>query len=553
MAEDPGESRAVSEEFLPKDFNITMASILQDRRAGRLVAVFREVLEGKRQVNSPTDAKQFIEAIQAQQPPSVCIEKIISSPAGLNALRTAVRADLSPLFVLSNTFKFLNYLADPSIKALANGEFLQRILGVITKPPTLWQCLMGMYAARDIPQTELRQFAWLVLEVISVPSMDFVADAKAVMQSDILMNSSSFEARELGYKIRKVLQIKSSAVPLRLSDGSSPGGRHDNDHTDFRDTAIYPTTDEVLSTAEPYYLTVDEVFATDQSTRVGVHLDNQFRLLREDMLAELREDLQIAMGKKSSKRKPLVLGGFDPIALYFGDESRGKPSKRCCLKLRCFSGLSRLKYNLKSEEQRRKFLKETPSFLKHQAFGVMFRGTDILGFAFVEREIDLLCQEPPVVLLQFTDSDALCKSLMALKKPTDIKFAIVDTPVFAYEPVLTGLKKIADLPLQEHLLGFESERVAIEPAPAIQNLIEQLQSLKKNKDRLFCLPNPKRRLAGDDLSVHELDAPASGSGATKSVMLDDSQLKSLINALRDSVTLIQGPPGESLAAPACLI
>ena len=42
---------------------------------------------------------------------------------------------------------------------------------------------------------------------------------------------------------------------------------------------------------------------TEPEKRVAVHLDNQFRLLREDMLAELRNDLQISLKKKQGKRR----------------------------------------------------------------------------------------------------------------------------------------------------------------------------------------------------------------------------------------------------------
>lgn len=36
-------------------------------------------------------------------------------------------------------------------------------------------------------------------------------------------------------------------------------------------------------------------------TRIAAHLENQFRLLREDMLSELRDDIQIARGQKKGR------------------------------------------------------------------------------------------------------------------------------------------------------------------------------------------------------------------------------------------------------------
>lgn len=509
-----------------------MASIPDSRRAGRLYGVFKGTLLGERQLTTGADAKLFLEAIQNQQPPSMCVEKIISSTSGLDALRQSIRIDLSCSFVVSHALKFIGYLSDPGVKALADGQFLEQILVAIAQPPTLWNCLVNLYLTRGIPEEALHPFAWLVLELLSLPcsvEVDFVKDAQKIMDSGILMQATSHEARQLGYRIRKVLQIKSCAAPQSLSQASTPGGRHDNDHANFRDIAIYPTRDELLSTTKPFYQTARDVFDTDEASRASVHLDNQFRLLREDMLAELREDLQVATGKKKGKRKLLTLGGLDLIKLHIDEDRVRKP---CLLGVGCTQGLPVFDSSM-DISARREFWKGRPNILKHQAFGVLYRAGDIYGFASVDRDVDQLCASPPVVLLQFTDSQAFRRAILALKNPKDIKFSLVDTPVFAYEPVLDGLKRITELPLQDFLLNPKGHSAAFEPEPAIQQLITMLEKSSKNADGLVELP-----VTGPTLDTSDEAAPAPDP-----LQLDESQLASLINSLKNPVTVIQGPPG----------
>ena len=379
------------------------------RRAARLQGIFREVISGKRPVRSPHDGQLFLEAVRGQHSPSQCVEVLVSSTSGLDAVRDAVRADLSVPFILSHTLPFLRYLADPSIKTLVDGQLLRQVLLVVTNPPTVLNALMGLFNSRQIPEDALYPFAWLTLELISLPPeapVDVAKVVECVSDGQQFLKCQDHTTRELGYKIQKVAQIRCS--PSQGAQPGGPGGRHDNDFAQFRQIRIYPTTDEFLSTQPPYYQTSAEVFGTEIEERPRVHLDNQFRLLREDMLAELREDIQVATGKKKGKRSALVLGSLVPVGIDVGDATM-KRYRRCTLLLACHSGPPWLQGQ--DVAARRKMLKDQPSLLKHQAFGVLRRNNEILGFAFVNRDIDNLAMSPPIVSLQFTDHDGLRRAL----------------------------------------------------------------------------------------------------------------------------------------------
>lgn len=173
-----------------------------------------------------------------------------------------------------------------------------------------------------------------------------------------LINSESLVVRNLGQKIKHVLGTTSSEG----ADG--PGGRHDNDHADFRKIKVLPTPDEFASNSTPFYRCADAIVTSDADKRGLVHIDNQFRLLREDLLGELRNDFQIATGQKKGKRKTnftnLQFDGLD-----HGTLSRRKP---CMLKLRCLDDIPGLK-NLKDVSSRRKLVKDprNKNLMKHQS------------------------------------------------------------------------------------------------------------------------------------------------------------------------------------------
>jgi hypothetical protein len=485
-------------------------------RAAKLTRFFHDVSNGNRVVSSKKDAELFQEAVRVQPSASACLETLIARTGGLNAIRFCVRAELSSAFIQSHTLKFIGYFSDPAVKTLNNGQLLNQLLVTIADPPTLWNTLLKLFLKHEIVAGGLQSFAWLTYELVSLPSnagLDFLKDAKAIFDDGSILRSESHETRNLGYKIQKILQMK--FTPSQSSDQSeSPGGRHDNDFANFREVAIYPTTDEFLSKEKPFYRKSHEVFEADAEERARVHLDNQFRLLREDMLAELRNEQQVATGRKQGRRSAFCLGGFFPVGINLGEEHR---RRKCSLALECFSGLGSLKS--KSADGRKRFLEDDKTFVKHQAFGILCRGSTIYGFAYIERDIRLLCRDPPVICLRFTDNQSLGRALSALKTPQDIQFVHVDTPVFAYEPVLIGLKDILDLPLQGFLLNHQSCAGNFLPNPKL--------GLLASRYRAVLAANP-------EASALEIGA----------YTLNRSQLESVANAFASAIALIQGPPGE---------
>ena len=99
-------------------------------------------------------------------------------------------------------------------------------------------------------------------------------------------------------------------VSLEVIQESLPGGRHSNDHVDFRSVTIVPSVDEVLCEKVPF-------LPTNRDADVP-HVDRQFRLLRHDLVASVIDAVaplktlrtgsgHHAKGGGAGGRPPLVL------------------------------------------------------------------------------------------------------------------------------------------------------------------------------------------------------------------------------------------------------
>ncbi len=115
---------------------------------------------------------------------------------------------------------------------------------------------------------------------------------------------------EVRTRAHRIIYIVDTITTAKNPDTDGPGGRHDNDFADIRKIAILPTPDE-LASKDPFLRRAADVQAGDtRSHNLALHTDNQFRLLREDMLRDLREEIQIALSSKKGRRRSLCIDGL---------------------------------------------------------------------------------------------------------------------------------------------------------------------------------------------------------------------------------------------------
>ncbi|PVI08396.1 P-loop containing nucleoside triphosphate hydrolase protein [Periconia macrospinosa] len=491
-----------------------------DKRLAGLTKLFNAVISGRRELKSSADGNRFLEALCAQQDVSKTCEQVIAAPHGLPAIAKAFRFSGDRPFLNGTATTTLHYLSHPSLKQLLGGQFLNDILETIVQPPTFWDAFVAAFHARVLNDDALRAFAWLLLELLcsrSEGTPDVRNLAEKITKDESFIKSEVLDVRNLGQKIKHVIDSTSNTT----EDG--PGGRHDNDFADYRKVKIMPTPDEFHSTELPFYRQADAILSKEPGGRGNMHLDNQFRLLREDLLGELRSDYQIAAGTKKGRRK-VVIKDLKFIGLDCGTVTRRKP---CAVKLRCMKGISQIPKSQDPDERKRGIVKNK-NLLKHQSLGCLISDGQIVAFASVDRDVDKLAEDPPVLVLNILDDTAFRNVLIKSKMSSDLQFVQVDTAVFAYEPILKCLQNMRDVPLQEQLLdllpGSSEEFSGIEPSA------------------IFCQINSARDQNLQDILQTD----------TK-VELDDAQADSLLAGISKRVSLIQGPPGTGKSFIGALI
>lgn len=299
-------------------------------RVERLKRLFAEVNHGRRSLNSSRDGNLFIESLCLQADPATCAHQLTTSPKGLAAIQSAVRFDTSPTFLNGHALRLLGYLQDPGLAAIDSGNVLAKIAGNIVEPPFFWDAMVKGFRDGILVQEGRRAFAWLVLMLVTLPlpgntSSGYISLARSSDILDTILKDQDGHTRILGGKIKHALPRELEGT-YNDTEEDSPGGRHDNDHREYRQISVLPTADELLSTDRPFLRTPEYLGDEERAGERGErHLDNQFRLLREDMLGEIREELMIFTGKKGGKHRGVLLDMKELTGVELGTDRKRQP------------------------------------------------------------------------------------------------------------------------------------------------------------------------------------------------------------------------------------
>jgi hypothetical protein len=475
-----------------------------DRNIQRKKRLFDAICKGKETL-SEYNALQFLEGFYSEGDVLSCISKVITTDAGLLSLQSAMCAKLSPQFFNNQATSVLTYLQSPDLKIMNEGELLRKVLMKIVDPPFFWDPYRESFLKRELNETAQLSFAWLLLQLCSLPT-DNAERYRTIpeMQTivDLLLASPS-SIRTRGQKIKHVLDTCTPVATPGNKFGPGPGGRHDNDFVDFRKISILPTTDELESMERAFIQPSDALEEPEMaSNRVAIHLDNQFRLLREDMLYELREELQIATGKKKGYHRGAKILTLTVKGLECGEEKK------------------RTKWGLiVAGETDIRQLKNKRDIFKHKSLACLIVGKEIVAFPTINRNEDLLAKVPPEIVLQFEEGECTTNALRKLKLGDDVTLIQIDTALFSYEPILKCLQQTKTLPLSSELLLWrKGDNISFVSGQASMQVVQALRR------------NPQTDLQ-------------SLLYTTKSIRLNNTQAASLISALEQTISLIQGPPG----------
>ncbi|KAK2742940.1 hypothetical protein FQN57_005070 [Myotisia sp. PD_48] len=493
-----------------------MASLFpDDPRALKLSSFFNKVIYDQRSLSTARDGKLFIEALCAQNDPATCVHKLLTSPSGILAVQASVRFDTSVSFLNEHAVPLLQYLQSPSLRGIDSGSVLTRLLCCMVEPPFFWDPFVKSFANGLLNTAACQAFAWLLFQLICLPgktSLPYLAIANTSKVLDLILKSQDGETRNIGQRIKHRLSLDISNLPSDTD--AQPGGRHDNDHADYRKISIMPTLDELLSKDRPFVRVADYINDPKFGPSIhGIHIDNQFRLLREDMLRDIREELKILTSERPGRHKGIVLD-----QLYLADVETGTERKRLPwgIVLQRRDGLPQLK---KLEgTKRKKFLDSNRHIMRHGNMACLIIDNKPAAFPTIHRDEVELVNIPASITLQFPDDPTLQYALSNLKTAENVKLVQLDAAIFAFEPFLRRLQTMTELPLMEELLHWKEGKDIECPSFKPTSLIRRLESL-----------------SGKDLKdVLRLK---------KSVVLDDSQMKSLKTSLLQRISIVQGPPG----------
>jgi hypothetical protein len=486
-----------------------------DIRAARLNKFFHDAINGKRTLNSSKDGKLFIEAVCSQVDPPSCAHKIISSPVGLVVVQSSVRLDISASFMNEHSTRLLQYLQEPSLKRIDSSAVLVSILTSLVEPPFFWNAFTQAFRNHALTPAASHAFAWLLLELVcfSGNSSAYMVLARSSDIMDPLLKAPNGETRILAQKIKNSLSLDSH--DLQIDAEVRPGGRHDNDHADHRKISIMPSADELLSQERPFIRPADFVLDPSMVLKLEpLYLDNQFRLLREDMLGEIRKEVQILTGAKTGRHKGIAVHDLGLVGLHIETERRDRRPWGVVLQSK--NDLPQLK-NIQPPE-RKTYLMDNKQILRHGNMACLLVDNEPVAFPTICRNEEELSRSPPRLIVQLQHDLTLPNALTKLKSGQDIKVVQLDTAVFAFEPFLKQLQEIKQLPLSEELLYWENGKSLRAPSFQPTVMIEKL-----------------KQMPGRDLQ--------SLLGTKKSIILDTSQSDSLCASLSQRVSLVQGPPG----------
>ncbi|KAI4745736.1 P-loop containing nucleoside triphosphate hydrolase protein [Aureobasidium sp. EXF-12298] len=486
--------------------------------------LFQRALQGNSTVSTPQHAQAFLSATLNQKDnPIGVVEEILASQRGLKCLHDAFNIDDTPEYVDIVLQPIMSWLQYPALQSASNGFYLRQTLQALVNPPgsRFWKAYHSHVKYELVDERSIQCFAWLLLQLLTntrnVRPYDLMI-AKDPLVQRVLADSSYDHTRYLGQRIQRVHALHQTANSRRGRDVFQP--QHNNDFQNFKDIVIFPTTQEVVSDTKPRIWRAAEVFEEPNPIRrLYIYLANLFRLYRQDWLEEIKEQVQIALGKEIEGPRSTTTLNVKLTGVSCRDTSRKHGQHPWSLKLECSEPLPELK-NL-DPEQRKAFIKDDLDFMQDGALGFVVADAEPVAIVKILRDEALLARS--IICIQIPHRELISQAMLAMMNAASLDLVLLNTAGYAYEPVLGRLQTTTEIPFEEELLFWDKSHTPIESqayssGSKIREIVKQLEE------------RPESNLQ----DIMKLD---------RSVVLDSSQAASLVAALKQRLSLVQGPPG----------
>ena len=318
-------------QFLPTTtFIRVFTRLFSDRdarkHAGRLT-LFQKALQGKFTVSTTQDAEAFLSTTLNQKDnPIGVVEEILASRRGLRCLHDAFNINDTPEYIDAVLQPVLSWLQYPALSSASNGFYLRRTLQALVNPPgsKFWKGYHEHVMYEVVNERSTQCFAWLLFQLLTntrnVRPYDLMI-AKDPLIQRVLADSSYGDTRYLGQRIQRVYSLHQTANSRKDRDVFQQ--QHNNDFQNFKDIGIFPTTQEVMSDHKSRIWRAAEVFEEPNPTRrLYIYLANLFRLYRQDWLEEIKEEVQVALGKETEDPRSITTLNVKLTGVSCRDASR---------------------------------------------------------------------------------------------------------------------------------------------------------------------------------------------------------------------------------------
>ncbi|CAD0109271.1 unnamed protein product, partial [Aureobasidium uvarum] len=496
----------------------------RDRKYASKPTLFKRALTGKFKVSTAQDAEAFLSTtLNQRDSPIGVVEEILASKNGLKCLHDAFNIDDTPEYIDAVLQPVLSWLQYPALESASNGYYLRRTLQALVNPPgsKFWTGYHSHVKYELVDQRSTQCFAWLVLQLLintrNVRPYDLMI-AKDPLVQRVLADSAYGDTRRLGQRIQRVYALHQTANSRSNREVFQP--QHNNDFQNFKDIGIFPTTQEVVSDDKPRIWRAAEVFEQpDPIRRLYVYLANLFRLYRQDWLEEIKEQVQIALGKENEGLRTVTTLKVSLTGLSCSDISRRHGQHPWSLKLECSEPLPELK-DLDREE-RKAFVKDDTDFMPDGALGFVVADGEPVAIVKILRDEALLAKS--VICIQIPHRELIPQAMLSIMNAASLELVLLNTAGYAYEPVLGRLQNTTEIPFENELLFWDDSQTvkdseAYRNSKTIKDIVKQLEE------------KPELNLQ----DIMKLKG---------SVVLDSSQATSLTAALKQRLSLVQGPPG----------
>eukprot|EP01041_Mallomonas_annulata_P009811 gene9811-20409_t len=327
--------------------------------------------------------------------------------------------------------------------------------------------------------------------------------------------------------------------------------RHDNDFLDYRKISIVPTANEINTRVSIYDIAANYMaLANAEHENEASLLDRQFRLLREDMVAPMREEIQKELGVVKNKRKRMYDNPCVIRAIL-------APIPCILIKVPVPEAMQRRMTAMNNKNEKENFFENAGHrILSRDSLVAFITNNEVVNVGVIVRRMikdefikedgffcvgvtffgDSLINILSMIEKQDEDANASNRTTTSSQGAPVITMADVlfqaTTSYFSYEPVLKCIQQISEIPFSEEIVRGQNP-LPIQTTDQEGDDVSSSSQLTLQQRSRFAVPQRIRTGTGYSLPAE----------IRQMLENDPSQLRAVEMSLSQRVILIQGPPG----------